>query len=523
MSGWMVAQAVSQEPEIVKAVVPTVAIPLVGIVVALNALATAIARLFGVKLEWEGPKRLLEVFLKPKVIVSAIALNFAFVGAYYGYQYWKGLPVALWRVQQVNAKLALHSSTSISPLNYTNHVERESVWNPPALVQNPRISAADGKLGVTWHTQLKKGVFGGVSLSGNSLFVGSDDGYIYELSREEGRVLRQFFVGTEVTPQPLIYDNKLYAGEGIHDSHHSRIYSFDLKSGAFLGAFETKGHVEGQPVIATYQSTTLLFVMGGKDGIYAIDPNTLVPLWHHVGGHTDSEARFDGNRVYYSTGIEKGFKDKRQKAYALDFNSGKVIWEAKLTASGWMPAAILGNEVCFGLGEIYEQTNVGYLKCFDKLTGANGREIKFSSPVLGIPYFTGSTLAVSTLNGEVCDISWPDGKIRWCKQFEGKTYASVSYDGAGHLIYPSDKDGLIVLDEAQGDVIQKWNPPPPLKWSKVYASATIADDGWYLANMNGDVFKLCPGDQPGCSMGPATSIKRESTSDSGHSIAPVKQ
>ena len=51
-------------------IVPTVLIPLTLVSMGISVIATFIAGLFGVKLKAEGPKRLLELLFKPKILIS---------------------------------------------------------------------------------------------------------------------------------------------------------------------------------------------------------------------------------------------------------------------------------------------------------------------------------------------------------------------------------------------------------------------------------------------------------------------
>ncbi|NBO38699.1 hypothetical protein EBU99_08960 [bacterium] len=55
-------------------IIPTVMIPLTALTVALTMVASFIAGLFGIRLKTEGPRRLLEVLLKPRVYARTFSL-----------------------------------------------------------------------------------------------------------------------------------------------------------------------------------------------------------------------------------------------------------------------------------------------------------------------------------------------------------------------------------------------------------------------------------------------------------------
>ncbi|MEO5970679.1 MAG: PQQ-binding-like beta-propeller repeat protein [Bdellovibrionia bacterium] len=479
---------VSEKLEVVKAVVPTLVLPLAAVSLILNALATFIARFFGVELKWEGPKRLIEVLLKPKVILFATLFNLFIIFGYYGVQYCRGFPVPLWYIELTNQRAVQESVNPIPNRNYPDSVRVSNQIEHSPLYQAQKVNP----LKQAWKTKLPRGVFGAVTLSGASVFVGSDDGNTYEIDQDSGQILRRFYSGTPVTPSPLVWKSRLFVGEGEHTSHHSRIYSFDLKTGQLLGAFQTKGHTEGTPFLAEYEGVTSLFVSAGSDGLYAVDPLTLQERWHRKLGHVDSEARVSESLVFIGTGVERGYWQKSHRAFALDFLTGKEQWNVNLTESNWMPPVFVGNEVCFGTGEIYSKSHVGQLSCFNQVTGKLAHNIASSAPIFGIPLQLENTVVISNLDSEVCAYKWPSADKIWCRKFQGgKSYASVTYDGKGNILYPTAQEGIFVLDRDTGKTLKFWAPQTTEgPWVKSYSKVVVGPDAWFIADSTGNVRKI---------------------------------
>jgi len=293
-------------------IIPTVMIPLTAVMVALSMLASFIAGLFGIRLKSEGPRRLLEVLLKPKVLLSALVLNILVLGGIQLYTHIKNRPTMLWRIEKEARDKAKPSDRSYE--NYHSVPGEHSVG--AGVAGQPRQQ--EFKAG--WSQKLPKGSFRSPIFSGGSVFVGSFDGFVYELDAESGAILRSFFVGTPVTPELMIDDGVLYVGEGVHDTHSARIYAFDLRTGRLKGAYSTKGHTEGQPVMAEHQWQKLMFVVAGSDGIHAVDPQTFKAKWTANDGYIDSSVRVMNGRVFAGTGREKGDTEKnRSYAVAYDF------------------------------------------------------------------------------------------------------------------------------------------------------------------------------------------------------------
>ncbi|MBC7537459.1 MAG: PQQ-binding-like beta-propeller repeat protein [Bacteriovorax sp.] len=476
------------------AIIPTVLIPLTGLTVILSSIATVVAGWFGIKLKMEGPKQLLEVLLTKKILISAVILNFAMIGAYRAYGFLKTLPSPIVALKYQSSQHAI-SSYSV----YENALGRVHSFNLSDSKDNKIVTIHELK--EVWTQKLKKGAFRSGVISGNSIFFGTDDGLIHELDLDNGKTKRSFYIGTQVTTRPVIYNSHLYAGEGNHNTHHARIYSFDLKTGKFAGSFQTKGHTEGQPLIETYNNETLLFLTAGKDGLYAISPDSLKEKWHAIDGHLDATVSIENGVIYTGSGKEKGNIQDRTYATAYEFSTGKKLWQKELPLSNWMHPVIGSKDVCYTLGEIYFTSNIGMLHCLDKKTGIADFTIPFEAPLIGKPLIIKSLkyelAVISDYKGNVCAINILTKNKDWCfKTGNEKTsyaFSSVDYDTKRNLLwYASLDNGLFALDIKTGAVKTHWNPTQSTykKWNETDASVTIKDDSLFVADIEGVIRKL---------------------------------
>ncbi|OQW51532.1 MAG: hypothetical protein A4S09_09890 [Proteobacteria bacterium SG_bin7] len=468
------------------AVIPTAIVPLTIIGVILSAIASFIAGLFGLELKWEGPKRLLEVFLKPRVIVSLVIMNLVIFGGIRAYEYLSTRARPLWYIEIKNNMIAKPSEGR----KYTDVVESfNTIENVPGNIKKIQ------SLNTIWELKLDRGSFGGVAFSGNSLFVGTDDGFVSEIDDSKGAVLRKFFMGTHATPRVVVWNDILFVGEGHHATHHGRIYAFDLTTGRLRNAYQTEGHTEGVPVIATVNGRSLLFVMGGKSGIHAIDPMTMQKVWHQKLGHVDSEVRVEGQKVFFSRGIERDHDVRDHRVYALDFMTGKVIWETDSAASSWRAPLIFLDRVCWGMGEIFVPNRFGQFACFDKETGKPLAAINLDAPVIGIPQRLGLAVITADLNGGVCSVDPFNATRQWCADLPKAkySYATPSYDGNGNILFPTEKDGIFALDYRTGEKVFQWKPgEKEAPWSAVMATVHQHSDFWYVIDWKGNFRKLKP-------------------------------
>jgi outer membrane protein assembly factor BamB len=467
-------------------IIPMVLIPLTAVTVAMTSIAGIVAGWFGVKLNTEGPKQFLEVLLKKRVLASMLLFNLAGIGAYKSYTYVKTMPSFLFTINRHSANAVASAET------YTESLYRAHEYSG-------KIAPAQfSSLSIEKEIKLKKGAFRSGVISGNSIFYGVDDGYIYELDKQTLAEKRKFFVGTQVTTRPVIFKNRMFTGEGNHNTHHARIYSFDLVTGKFINSFSTKGHTEGQPLISQFKGKDYLFVTAGSDGLYAVDPMTMKEIWHQKDGHLDATVSVENGIVYIGNGVEKGSVRERSYAVAYDIPTGKKIWKTELPLSNWMHPVISDNSVCYVLGEIYFPSNIGFFHCLDKKTGESQYSMPFDAPLASKPFYIKDGLQeyvfFADFKGNICGVSLNRKEKMWCHKTgtEKTTYALSSFDydsKRGILWYPSYDNGLFAVEPVSGKILTHWLPEKN-KWIENYAAVNIDGNSLYHMDIEGFLRKF---------------------------------
>lgn len=473
--------------ELVPMILPTVMIPLTMVSVGLSVVASFIAALFGIQLKLEGPRKLLEVLLKPKVLGSALVLNLVILGGVWGWKWWKNYPRLLSTIESQTKERAKSSD-----LNYD---DQPAV---PAYFQSNGVSnAMVEKIEQSWRIHTGKGSFRAPVVTQGRIFSGNDLGVVSELDLSTGKILRTFYIGTPVSAEITIWKNALYLGEGVHDTHHARVYRFDLKTGAFAGAYQTLGHTEGQAVMGSYNGEDTLFAVAGIDGLHAVDPETMTEKWKVNLGHMDAGITVDGDTVFIGTGREK-HDDKKNKCYAaaLDFKTGKVRWQRELAASSWMRPVLVNEDICYIAGEIYFPTERGHISCFNRHSGEPTIAHNTTDPLAATPKVLDNSILYASIHGQVCRFDLTMKKNLWCYDAKEKDFslAGASYDPRGHVVlYPSMTKGLHIIDASSGKLLKLWKPSKEEgEWKKIYADVTVTNEYWILADDDGSVRALKP-------------------------------
>lgn len=474
--------------ELVPMILPTVMIPLTMVSVGLSVVATFIAGLFGIQLKLEGPKKLLEVLLKPKVLGTALSLNLIILGGVHVYKWWINYPRLLITIEKESEARAKPSK-----LNYTDHL------NVPTQFHSLKYQS-DNVVGIEqiWKVTTEKGSFRAAVVNADRVFFGNDAGILRELKLSDGSEFRSFYIGTAVSSELTIWNNNIYTGEGLHDTHHARAYRFDLKTGEFKGAYQTLGHTEAQTVVGTFKDKSLLFIPAGADGLHAVDPMSMEGEWKVNIGHMDAGIMVEDGIVFVGTGREKD-DDKKNKCFAaaLDFATGKILWQHELAASSWMRPVSYKDQVCYIEGEIYFPTSRGHIACFNKKTGDHTIAFNTPDPLASTPKILDDSILYTSIHGLVCRFNLETKTKMWCFNVDDKdsmSLAGASYDPEGNVVvYPSMTKGLYVLDASDGKLLYHWNPTKEQgEWKKTYADATIANGYWIISDDDGNVRALKP-------------------------------
>lgn len=482
------------EMPLVLGLVPTILLPLVLLSVVITTIATYVAGFFGIELKTEGPRRLLEVLLKPRLLIYAIVLNIVAVAVVKYVRYARFFPERLSRIEAVQKEHGRASEYEYANTTFSSH-RRQASPIPE------KRGAFD--IDVAWTTSLSDGCYEKGSLSGDSLFLGSFDGHIYELDVDSGDTRRRFYVGTQVTPAPFIWENRIYTGEGVHLTHHARVYAFDLAKGSFLNAFSTKGHTEGQSVVASHRGRALLFSVAGNDGVYALDPITMTQVWHQVHGHVDGAVRVANGRVFVGSGAERDDKKHVERTVsAYRFNDGDVLWQKAIPASSWMAPLVSTDAVYFALGEFYKESSFGQLVGFAPENGEVVLEIATQAPLCSPPIRVGNRIYVSDRNEQINCFDLDAKACLWTRatvvREDQTSAAGVSYDPYRDvLLYPSFKNGLYILDPETGETLSHWLPDATMPaWEDSYSAVIVTEDAWYMSDAAGTVRRLTPKKRP---------------------------
>lgn len=439
-------------------IVPTVLLPLAFLGTGISVVATFVAGLFGVKLKAEGPRKLLELLLKPKILISAMLLNIVFYFGYMGYEHLKNGPVP----NSVQKFLNRDISFSKDPL-----ANEKALWSQKVE---------------------KQGVFASGAEIGDELFVGTDEGNLFVLDKNSGKIKNKIFFGKFLSPTPTKFKDYLYFGEGLHQSHGMHVYKFNPRTKTIENSFQTNGHTEIFPVFTTYKNKDYLLQSAGADGLYAIDPESMEKLWQFKDGHMDAFALSFNGAAYIGSGIpEEEIGKHRPYAYKVNIENGELIWKKELPLSAWYGPVVIESDICFIQGEIHVQSEVGGLACFDE-AGNRVKEVSINMPVISKPIVKNGIIYFNDYHGSVYAWNYHQNKILWKVDSVIKkgSYSSIQFYNDHELISTIRSGGARIIDLESGKIRSE------VEFTKdevIYADPLVLKDSFYIFGMKGHIFK----------------------------------
>jgi outer membrane protein assembly factor BamB len=302
------------------------------------------------------------------------------------------------------------------------------------------------------------------------------------------------------------------------------------RAGQIVGVRLVDGHVDwvtpasgGVDSTARFDAPHNQVYLGADDGsFYAVDPNTGRVRWtYRAKGAIEREPEIAGDNVYVATAADR--------VVALDAASGKWRWQYEretpdgFTIHGYGAPRVRGNQVIVGFADgnlVSLQAATGEITWARSLAAVSEQFVDVDST----PVFKGDAIYAASYSGGVYGLDGKDGAVRWRLGTEGAGPLSllggrlyfvapreglhaITTDGqilwrqgladAGdltapialgrYLIFSGSRGGLFVVDAANGDLLEIFNPG-----QGVCAAATLGTDGRrvYVLSNGGTLYAL---------------------------------
>ena len=296
-----------------------------------------------------------------------------------------------------------------------------------------------------------------------TIYVGSDDGYLYAIN-PNGNLKWRYQTGGMVSSSPALgSDGTIYVG-----SHDDYVYAINT-NGNLKWRYETGGWILSSPAIAPDGT---IYVGSQDNNLYALNPNGSLK-WHYATGGVAGSSPAIGTDGTIYIGSDDGY------LYAINPN-GYLRWRYLTAYRACSPSIGADGSIYVGSSlnhsSLYVVDQNGHLKwSYD--TG----NMLSSTPALAAD----GTIYVSSWNSNIYSFS-PNGILKWYYT-TGSTVSSSPIIGADGTIYVGSYDTYLYAINPDGTVRWRFTTGGSLH----YGSPAIGADGTiYVGSENGKLYAI---------------------------------
>ena len=246
-------------------------------------------------------------------------------------------------------------------------------------------------------------IYENVTFDRPTIYVSSDDHWIYAFDAETGKVKWKTETADETGSSCAFSLSEEVVYCGADDSY---VRALHARNGTLVWRYKTGSSVTSSSHVIA--DGTL--VIGSHDTfLYALNPNgtlrwrfqTAEAVW------SSPVASSAGNLVYISSYAETG-----KNIHAIDTKTGKAVWQFE-GQGGFISSPVLSPDesivvLCSGYGTVF---------ALDSWTGELVWQAQFESPIESSPVFAkNSKLFLATHDGDLAALDSRKGKILWNKR-----------------------------------------------------------------------------------------------------------
>lgn len=245
-----------------------------------------------------------------------------------------------------SSKGAVYAFYTDGTLMWSNTTLPNKIHSSPAFVNGSvyvgcdngyvyNFSATTGEAGQALNVSSPYyGVLSSPTVSGNKIFVGSDSGYVYSIDLGTGSKVTSEWLGGIIYSSPSVANNTVFIG-----STNGTIYALNEANLRKINQAQTSGSIVSSPTVAENS----VFIGSDDSKIYAFDAGTLNQKWSHPfktdGAVKSSPAFFNGTLYVGSTD---------GNLYAINATTGAELWRSNVGAVGWSSPAVADGKVFIG-------------------------------------------------------------------------------------------------------------------------------------------------------------------------------
>jgi len=318
----------------------------------------------------------------------------------------------------------------------------------------------DIPLKLKWKLSTLGRVRASAAFVGNTLYIGSEDKYLYAINSENGTVLWKCLTSGHVYSTPAIVGNTVYIA-----SDDGFVYAVSAKNGETLWKQYLHSSTTSSPSICFDSEELYIGTNSGR--IYVIDPvNKWKPHYFTTMGNIASSAAIYDKKAYIGSGDGS--------LYSIHNEELKKIYQTygSISASPLIKDGVI--YVCSEDEHLYSLSKDGRLLWqYGSMSG------ELASP----PAMAHQNLFFGTVGGSVCSLRADDGKVNWQVRLEGAVFTSPLVSN-NYVFVCCDDGNLYLLRVGDGAVAWKYYIGAKVRSSPIFANGILyfgADNNYIYA------------------------------------------
>jgi eukaryotic-like serine/threonine-protein kinase len=196
----------------------------------------------------------------------------------------------------------------------------------------------------------------GVTVAGDTLFVGTHEGRMLALAATDGSARWSFAAGDRFLAAPHVAGGRVFAG-----CYDGKVYALDATSGALRWSFDAKAPVTSTPLLVQD-----VVVVGSRAyDLWGLDATTGRPRWNRYVWFTwiESSAAVAGRTAY--VGSSDG-----ARLFAFDALTGREVWTTDVHGYAWGTPVLDRDRIYIGTrGELQAIDHRAHALALDRATG----------------------------------------------------------------------------------------------------------------------------------------------------------
>jgi outer membrane protein assembly factor BamB len=229
-----------------------------------------------------------------------------------------------------------------------------------------------------WSKSLGSPVYASVALTDRAVIAATKDGTVRALTRRGGEEIWTFKAGDQIRARPVVHGDRVYVS-----CYDRKLYAIELRTGNLLWSFDAREVIDAAPAVA---DNGMVYLVDNWRFLYAIDPQSGKQVWKaKVGGSTASPLIHGDSVLVAATD-----KVVRRLRTIDGTQIGSYRTEGTLAATPTVSD-----------GKLYQGAKDGYLWVFELTTGTLLWRFETGGPILTSPVVVGEHVLVVSSDKQV--------------------------------------------------------------------------------------------------------------------------